>query len=440
MIIYLESYGCTANLNNSEIIEGMLKDCVVMHSMPPKKQREIAIINTCIVKGPTLNRMELRIKQLCKFRHIIVTGCMANAYPERIKRLCSKAIIVTTNNIGSIPKIITGVYKKNHYSKIYNFVPLKKPKMLFNSVVGITQISEGCIGNCTYCATKLAKGVLRSFPKAGIIKNVKLDLSRGCKEIWLTSQDNAIYGLDKGNIQLVDLLKSITNINKKFWLRIGMMNPSHITYFIDGLIDIMQSEKIFKFLHLPVQSGSDKILRNMNRQYTVKQFISAVKKFKKRFPYGTLSTDIIVGCPNENNSDFKKSLQLIEKTKPNIVNVSRFWPMPGTKAGNLFKDMNKEEQEHVIMKSKKRAIILLKKSSEIGYNLNVRYVKDKNEQVECIVEKKGFKGTYLSRDINYKLIVINKKDTHNSRDIIGRFVDVKMQKATPRYILSRLEN
>ncbi len=449
MIVYLETYGCTANLNNAEIIEGLLKQrgfCVTKQE-PKEKSNSIAILNTCIVKGPTLKRMERRISELsANYYAVIVTGCMPKIYGDRIKKMCNgKCICIAYDKIDKIPEIVEKIMEKKiqEVNKIINkpgtFVPLNVAKELKNKVIGITQISQGCTGRCAYCIVKHVKGKLKSFDEELIIKNIKDDLAKGCKEIWITSQDNACYGLDNGSYQLVKLLKRIVSIDKKFFLRIGMMNVQHLKHFIDELLDVMESKKIFKFLHLPVQSGSDKILEDMKREYKIREFLDIVKKFRKRFKYGVLATDIIVGFPTETEKDFEKTVEVIKKAKPEILNISRYWPMPKTYGALIWKEVMKKygkTKQDLEKKAKDRVKKVVKVFEEIARNSNQRFMNE-NNVVECLVDKIGYNigkmRTYLARDINYRLIVIA-----STKKLLGKFVKVRLQNATAYYIKGEL--
>ena len=206
-----------------------------------------------------------------------------------------------------------------------------------------------CLGDCSFCITKLAKGNLQSFPKEDIINEIKKRIEEGYKRINLTSTDNGCYGLDI-NTSLVSLLKNITEIPGDFKIRIGMINPNYAKLYLNDLIKIYKSDKIIKFLHIPVQSGSNKILKDMNRKYKVQDFINVVSKFRKNILGINISTDIIVGYPTESEEDFEETLNLVKKIKPEVLNISKFTSRPGTKASRL-KQLKTEE-------IKRRSVIL----------------------------------------------------------------------------------
>jgi MiaB-like tRNA modifying enzyme len=335
--IYFETYGCSANQNNTEIMKGLVRQ-VGLELTNNIDIADLLVLNTCIVKGPTEKKIERRISDLKKMnKPIVVAGCM----PEvRSKRLRDKNLyLLGAHHVKDLPRLIRKIYEGRY--KEQDFLSERKeeklcmPKISQKKDVGITQISEGCIGNCSFCITKLAKGPLFSYPEDRIIKSIQNDLRAGAKEIWLTSQDNAAYGLDKGKNKLIELMTKILNLKGKFMVRLGMMNPENVLPILPELIKIYQHKKIKKFLHLPLQSGSDNILKKMNRKYSVKDFLKIVKKFRKEIKDLVLSTDIIVAYPGETEEDFEKTVDIIKQIKPQRLNLSRFWSMKGTEAEKM---------------------------------------------------------------------------------------------------------
>jgi len=211
--------------------------------------------------------------------------------------------------------------------------------------ITIIPISEGCLGDCNYCSVKFARGKLKSYKIEDIIKQIK------GKKILLTSQDTGCYGLDI-NTNLVELLKQVVKVKGNFQVRVGMMNPEHVLPILKDLVEVYKDKKIFKFIHIPIQSGSNNVLKEMNRRYTVEDFIKIVKEFRKQIPEIHISTDIIVGYPTETEEDFKKTINLLEKLKLEVINLSRFAPRPKTAALKL-KQLPVEE-------IKRRSIIISK--------------------------------------------------------------------------------
>lgn len=332
--VFIETYGCAVNQSDSEIMVGVLsKDFLIVDS---PEDSDINIINTCIVKTPTENRMKFRINELTKTgKPLIVAGCMSDTEKSVIEKISPEASIVGVNSIENIGFVVESVLNGERVVMVDGEgAKLDLPKVRKNSVIDIVQVSSGCLGNCSFCQTRFARGELRSYPMKSIIREIEVGLNEGCKEFWLTSQDMGCYGLDIG-ANLPKLLKMASEIEGKFFLRVGMMNPTHVMNFVDDLVETFKSDKIFKFLHIPVQSGSDRVLKLMKRAYSVDDFMGIVTKFREEFPLLVLSTDVIVGFPGETEKDFEMTMRLIEELKPDVVNISAFGSRPGTDAAEM---------------------------------------------------------------------------------------------------------
>jgi len=437
-IVYLESYGCSANQNNAEIMSGILESngIMVIRSRIPRLTSDVVIINTCIVKEPTEQRMIFRIKEILKhFNKIVIVGCFVDYDSKKIldsiKKVNPRAnfALVSVKNITQIKEAVHALIKgeniilgdkENKSSKrkiIKRELKLNYPKENINRIIGITQISEGCIGNCAYCAVKLARGNLYSYPIEKIVENIQLDIRKGSKEIWLTSQDNAIYGLDRLNRehQLPLLLSHILKLKNRFYLRLGMMNPSSLKNILEEILKFYKDKKMFKFIHIPVQSGSNKILKLMHRPYNSSDFIKIIEKIKENIPEMTISTDIIVGFPGETDKDFQETLNLIKVTRPNIVNVSRFWAMKGTEAFNL------QEKNPVSIEIISKRIKKLKEiCDQIALENNKPYI---GKEIEILIDEKNKRGNLIGRTKNYKQVLL----PLNERKIkIGDKIKVKI--------------
>jgi len=414
MRIHIETYGCSANINNSEIIEGMLLKAK-HRIVSSEKDADLVIINTCIVKGPTENRMIKRMQEIRK--PILVAGCMVDAEPEIIRKIRTDAILVGLNNLSNINKAIKE--KRNFTGKEREEIKLKLPKKNRNKAVEIVQIAEGCLGNCSYCITKIAKGKLFSYPERLIVDAVRKSKA---KEIWLTSQDCGAYGLDIGT-NLANLLRKILKLKKEFRLRIGMMNPNHVAKIIDELIETYRDERVFKFVHIPVQSGNNEILLRMNRNYKAEDFIEIVEKFRKNFPAMTLSTDIICGFPMETDEQFEDSCKLIEKIKPDIINISKFWPRPKTVAAKMKQvDVETRNKRSKMMKQISRKITAEKNREWLGWEGDV-YVDETRED-----------GQISGRNFAYKKIALQ----NAKKSMLGKTIKVKITETGINYLKGEL--
>ncbi len=195
-------------------------------------------------------------------------------------------------------------------------------------------ISSGCLGACTYCITRIARGPLRSRPIEEIVERAKALAMRGFRELRLTAQDSAIYGLDIGS-SLPELLIRLCSLDADFRLRVGMMGPESALRRLSELLQAMRHPRVFKFLHLPLQSGDDGVLGAMGRGYTVEDFLRVARSFREAFPLGLLATDVILGFPGEGEEEFRRTEEAIQILGPDIINMKAFSPRPGTEASSF---------------------------------------------------------------------------------------------------------
>ena len=417
--VYIETYGCSANQNNSEIIMGLLAESG--YELTDKQElADAVIINTCVVKKKTENKIKRRIQDLYKLnpgKITIVTGCMPDADSESITKLNPKALQLSSHNIKLVTKLMNEKNLgfniiNNNYLEKQNEEKILLPKISFNKLVFITQILEGCLSRCTFCKTKLAKGNLFSYPMEKILLSIENDLIEGAKEIWLTSQGNECYGMDFGEQKLPELIEKICNLNYKFKLRIGMMNPGLLYPIVDKLIDIYKNPKIYKFLHIPIQSGSKKILKDMRRPYSIEKVEFIINKFKNEFPDITISTDIITGYPTETDEDYKQTMNFLKKYKPDVLNLSKFSKHKNTEADKL-----KEIPVKIVNQRNKEIMNLHRQTA---FENKKKFL---NKILKVFVNKNLGNNLYEARDGNYNIVLIN-----SNEDIIGKDLDVLIKK------------
>lgn len=303
--VYIETYGCRYNFGDTAKLVEILRhqDCTIADTAD---EAETVIINTCTVVAPTERRMLRRLASL-RDRDLLVTGCMPQVQREAILGICSPVILP--------PAIIQDLYR-----------PLGT---VAPGGTGVVQLAQGCSGTCTYCITRLARGPLKSYPKEEILDQVRAFVRAGAREIQLTAQDVSAWGEDTGE-SLTDLLRALDRIPGRHRIRVGMMNPATVKKQTGDLVDAFSGDHFFRFIHLPVQAGSDRILRRMARGYTVAEFEGIVRVFRQRYPEITVATDMIVGFPGETPSDFQESLDLIRRVRPAKVNVTRYSRRPFT--------------------------------------------------------------------------------------------------------------
>ncbi|MEM0480687.1 MAG: tRNA (N(6)-L-threonylcarbamoyladenosine(37)-C(2))-methylthiotransferase [Candidatus Aenigmatarchaeota archaeon] len=422
MKFYIETYGCSANKNDGEIMIALLSSNNFQRVENPN-EADLLIINTCVVKQATASRMISRIRFLSNFnKPLIVAGCMAKSEKEKIEKLNLKASILGPNDVDKVVEVAKDALKGIKRIEINgNANKAVLPSIRFNPIIEIVQIANGCLSFCTFCETKLARGNLRSYRISEIRQKVENAVKNGAKEIWITSQDNSAYGKDIG-VTLIDLLESLVEIEGEFWIRVGMMNPLHFKKLeVEKLAEIFNNEKIFKFLHIPVQSGSNEVLKHMKRGYTVEEFLDWVNTFRKIVKNITIATDIIVGYPTETEKDFEITVELLEKLRPDVVNLSKFSPRPNTYAAKLKKLHSKIVDE--------RSKILHELIRKIGLENNKKWI---NWKGKVLVDEKTKNG-YVARNIYYKPIFLKNA-------IFGEFQEVEIIEAYSNFLEGRVIN
>ena len=363
--IFVEAYGCSASFADSEMISGLILNGG--HTLVDNSsESDLNIVVTCSVKDATANKMIHRIKSL-KSKPLVVAGCFPKAEKSTVEKFAENASLLGPNSLGKTLQVIDSTLngRKQVSLEDSDLSKVGLPKVRLNPVVGIVEIASGCMSECTFCQTKLSKGDLSSYRLGDIVRQVQTEIKEGCKEVWLTSTDNGCYGFDIGT-DLPSLVNAVVEIPDDFMIRVGMMNPMYMPRIKEALIESFNNDKVFKFLHIPVQSGSDKVLHDMKRGHTVNTFREIVKRAKERFGNFTISTDVIVGFPSETEEDFQKTVNLLDETRPDVVNLSKYSARPGTEAA--------EWKQIDVAEVKKRSKIIFEQISKISMENNKKWI------------------------------------------------------------------
>ncbi len=418
---WIEAYGCSANFSDMEMIAGILQqDGFDMADQP--ELADINLIVTCSVKNSTEHKMINRIKTLSNSNSpLIIAGCLPAADESLVKSLSPKASLIGPDSVKSITAVALYALQHNPITYLDSLKDEKinLPKVRINPIISIVQIATGCLSECTFCQTKLAKGNLKSFRTGHIIKQIKSDIETGSKEIWLTSTDNGCYGLDIGT-NIVNLINGCEQIDKYFRIRLGMLNPMYLKNFGKELsITYSTSNKLFKFIHIPIQSGSEPILKKMKRGLTLSSLLELVDRLRTSIPNITIATDIITGFPSETDDDFDKTLKLIRDIEPDIVNSSKFSSRPGTLASKMVK----VNDEIISMRSEK----LHKLIKKIALEKNSKWQGWKGEILIDDIENgilKGrndyYKSICLDQDPNQLFTYSNDKDQKKYKSLVEK--------------------
>jgi len=346
MKYHIITFGCQMNKADSEKIAAFLEN-KGYKSASKINEADLIVVNMCSVRQSAVDRVYGLLPKFQKLQttnhklQTILTGCIL----KKDKRKFSEHFnyILNIKDLPKWPEILnTKPYTKpskthdREILRVDNYLKIQsKHSTNFSALV---PIMTGCNNFCSYCVVPFTRGKEISRPSEEIISEVKNLVKKGYKEIWLLGQNVNSY---KYNFS--KLLRKINKIPGKFWIR---FTSSHPKDFSDDLIKAMaECEKVAKYLNLPVQSGDDKILKAMNRPYTVKQYKNLIKKIREKIPDINLSTDVIVGFPGETKKQFENTVKLFKQIKYNIAYISKYSPRAGTAAAKLKDNVSPQEKK-----------------------------------------------------------------------------------------------
>ncbi len=422
MQIFIQTYGCAANTADTEALAGCLKNAGHQLTTQPA-QADILIYNTCAVKGPTENRIINDLKQAPKNKKLIVAGCLPMISFERLLREVDFDGAVGPSAAAKIVNVVERVLAGERVIELAGLESLPKldlPRVQLSPIISVVPINHGCLGSCAYCCVVHARGHLKSYSMNDVTNRVQTDVSSGAKEFWVTSQDTGCYGKDRHS-NLAELLRALDSVPGDFKVRVGMMTPNMVTDMQKDLIDAFRSPKMFKFLHLPVQSGDDGVLQNMRRFYTTVEFKDIVDAFRANFPDLTLATDVIVGFPEETEEAFQNTLRLLEQVKPDVTNVSKFFARPKTAAAKMHDNLVEREE------IKRRSTLAAELARRISLERNQRWV---GWSGEVLIDEKGkVADSWVGRNFAYKPIVVK-----SCGKLLGKTLKVEVVEASQTYL------
>ena len=352
---YLQTYGCQMNDFDSEVIAGMLREKGYLPT-EEEESADIILFNTCSVRQHAEDRVFGKAGDLKRLKRerpdliIGIVGCMAQNYKEAIfDKLPHVDFISGPRNIYDIPELIERVQGEG--TRLAAVDKEERPQVMDRPIAREGRIKawvtvmEGCHHNCTFCIVPTVRGTAQSRPVEMILEEVKSLDAQGYKEVTLIGQIVDAYGRDLSPpTDLATLLGGVEQVSKG--IQRIRFTTSHPVYANEKLFDAMRAHpRICEHLHLPIQSGSDRILSHMRRGYTVENYKKRIEEFRKRFPKGAVTTDIIVGYPGETEEDFEKTFHLMEEIEFDDAFVFKFSPRPGTDAMHFKDDVSKKDKE-----------------------------------------------------------------------------------------------
>ncbi len=421
---HITTFGCQMNEHDSEVIDGLLTERG-FSSVKERKDASIVIINTCSVRDNADKRFFGTLGQLKKRKEsdpsfiVCVCGCMMQQQRvvDTIKAKYPWVdVIFGTNSIHHIPELIEKVASEKekvvdiieNTEEIVEGLPAKR---LFDHKA-LVNIMFGCNNFCTYCIVPYTRGREKSRAPEAIVTEVKGLVADGVKEIMLLGQNVNSY--DGNGTSFAELLKMLNDVDGLERIRFMTSNPKDLS---DELIEAFAvCDKLCKNLHLPIQSGSNRVLKRMNRKYTREDYLKLIEKLRKTVPDITLSTDIIVGFPGESNEDFEETLSIVKEVEYDSAFTFIYSIRKGTPA-EKFEDQIEESEKH------RRFDLLVSAVNEISEKKNKVY-QDRVEKVLVDGVSKNDKSTLTGRTDGFKLVNFAGK-----KEMIGSIVDVKITDA-----------
>jgi len=426
MRFYIETFGCTANQGNS--IQARSELMKLGHMPSSLEEASLVIVNTCAVTEKTQRKIVRRLRQL-QGRRLVIAGCLPASIPGSLEGIsCLKALgVLHRSDIGSILDALSTDERSTDErstddrsaAEMHGDRKAEACRAIEHeaNACGIINISEGCMGKCSYCIVRKARGSLKSMPLEEVLELARSLLASGAVEIQLASQDAAAYGQDIGT-SLPELIGEISKIPGRHKVRVGMMNPDTAMPLLGDLIEAFKSPRVYKFLHMPLQSGSDSVLEEMARNYSASDFENAISRFREAFKEIFIATDVIAGFPGESEKDFESTYSLIKRIEPDKVNVTRFSSRPGTQASKLYDMPDRFKKE--------RSRKITKLWIETASMRNRRY---EGSILDVLVTERGRGKTMKARSSNYSGVVVTGEPP------LGSDIRVKVAGSNPFYLI-----
>ena len=420
--IFLMNYGCAVNRAEGEAMAGVLASSGFT-LVDSEDEADLVLVNTCGVKTPTENKILHRLRTLSPDKRIVVAGCLP--------KIIGVGRILESGNVKGVlgpaageevVKAVETVLNGGRYIRLEgggfnNLLPCRRENPVVRKIV----VAQGCAGACSYCATRFARGRLRSYGVEEIVSAIRRSVEEGVREVWLSSQDNSVYGLDNGS-SIVELLEKVARTEGLFLVRVGMMNPRGVLKHLDGIVEALRNKRFFKFIHIPLQSGSNRVLEDMNRGYYVEDFTRIILRLREEIPRISVETDVIVGYPTESREDFERTLEVVRTLEPDFLNISKFYVRPGAPASRLPQLPTRIVAERSRLLSKLALEVKDKRSASwAGW-----------EGLALVDEKGMVPGSFIARNIFYKPIVLRQNVE------LGSFIRVRVTSCKPNFLIGEV--
>ncbi len=422
--LFIDTLGCQMNKSDTERIVGMLSH-FGYETVQNEHDADLFIVNTCAIRQLSVDKAYSRLGYWGKIKRenkerdikIAICGCASNLEKESLlKKFPYLDLVFGTRNIFELPKLLKEIEDKrlcalNDLPICENDYSIAREK----SVNAWLPIMEGCNNFCSYCIVPYTRGRERSRSIEAILKEAKIILEQGFKEITLLGQNVDSYGknLEDGT-NFAKLLKALDELEGNFRIRFTSSYPTDIT---DEVIEVVKnSTKICECFHIPMQSGNDRVLKAMNRRYNVDEYREITTKIRNNIKDVTITSDFIAGFPSETFEEFEDTLKAIDEFKLDYSNTAAYSPRPLTKAGKMVEDFIDEEEK------KRRLAILNDKVKEAHLKSNEKYV---GRVLEILIDDVK-DGVYQGRTRNNKVVHLEDDGQYE----IGQFVNAEIKRVT----------
>ncbi|VDM38133.1 unnamed protein product [Toxocara canis] len=397
--IFVRTWGCAHNTSDSEYMSGLLS-AAGYNVVSTKEDASLWILNSCTVKTPSEVQLENNVKEAKKAgKLLVVAGCVSQAEPD--SDFLRGVSVIGVKQIDRIVEVVNETFKGNCVRILSRKRPEQKlslPKMRRNDLIEVLAINSGCLNHCTYCKTKQARGNLVSYPLEELVAQARRAFTEGCRELWLTSEDLGAWGRDIGMV-LPDLLNAIVQvIPEGCMMRLGMTNPPYILDFLHEIAKILNHPRVYSFLHIPVQSGSDAVLREMKREYCNAEFCRVVDFMLKNVPNVYIATDFICAFPSETLEDFEESMQLVRKYRFPSLFVNQFYPRRGTPAARLKRIDTAEARRRTALMSSLFRSYTRYGSDRVGAEYEVLVAEWATDKLHFVAHNKSYEHFLVPSD------------------------------------------
>ena len=433
----VETYGCQMNVHDSERIAGLLDEAGYLPVLPGE-QADIVVFNTCAVRENADNKLYgnlsflAPIKKLNPNMQIAVGGCLAQKDQSIIlKKAPYVDVVFGTHNVGSLPTLLERARIEEEaqieIKEALEHFPSTLPARRFSAFTSWVSISVGCNNTCTFCIVPTLRGIEKDRPEADILKEIRALVDQGVTEITLLGQNVNAYGVDFGDRgAFASLLKKCGDIDGLE--RVRFMSP-HPRDFTDDVIEVMaNTPNVMPHLHMPLQSGSDRILQEMRRSYRSSRYLGILDRVRTAMPHAMITTDIIVGFPGETEEDFQATLDLTTQAQFSAAYTYKYSIRPGTPAGA----MPNQVPEDVVGERYTR---LHEHQQKISLGVNQRSIGEKHRALVSEVEgrRDQQRARLTGKTEDFRLVHFDA--TSQARP--GDFVDLEITDASAHYLIGR---